>query len=41
MASAAAREEYLGRFERAGLRLTGLNVNGEPLNPDPTLAEAR
>lgn len=35
MASAAAREEYLSQFEQAGIRLTGLNVNGNPLNPDP------
>jgi sugar phosphate isomerase/epimerase len=34
-ASAAAREEYLGLFEQAGIALTGLNVNGNPLNPDP------
>jgi sugar phosphate isomerase/epimerase len=36
-ASAAAREEYLGRFEQAGVTLTGLNVNGNPLNPDPAV----
>jgi sugar phosphate isomerase/epimerase len=34
-ASAAAREEYLGLFEQAGIALTGLNVNGNPLNPLP------
>ena len=34
-AAAAAREEYLGRFAQAGITLTGLNVNGNPLNPDP------
>jgi sugar phosphate isomerase/epimerase len=34
LASAAAREDYLGRFAQAGITLTGLNVNGNPLNPD-------
>ena len=32
-ASAGAREEYLGQFEQAGITLTGLNCNGNPLNP--------
>jgi sugar phosphate isomerase/epimerase len=31
----AAREEYLGLYQQAGITLTGLNVNGNPLNPDP------
>nr|BFE71581.1 hypothetical protein GCM10020092_048820 [Actinoplanes digitatis] len=35
LASPGAREEYLGRFTQAGITLTGLNVNGNPLNPDP------
>jgi sugar phosphate isomerase/epimerase len=35
LASSAAREDYLGRFNQAGITLTGLNVNGNPLNPDP------
>jgi sugar phosphate isomerase/epimerase len=35
LSSASAREEYLGRFAQAGITLTGLNVNGNPLNPDP------
>jgi sugar phosphate isomerase/epimerase len=35
LASAGAREDYLGRFAQAGIALTGLNVNGNPLNPDP------
>jgi sugar phosphate isomerase/epimerase len=35
LSSAAAREDYLGRFAQAGITLTGLNVNGNPLNPDP------
>jgi sugar phosphate isomerase/epimerase len=37
LASAGAREEYLGQFEQAGITLTGLNVNGNPLNPDPAV----
>ena len=35
LASAGAREDYLGRFGQAGITLTGLNCNGNPLNPDP------
>ncbi len=35
LSSPAAREEYLGQYEQAGIALTGLNVNGNPLNPDP------
>jgi sugar phosphate isomerase/epimerase len=35
LAGHGAREDYLGRFARAGITLTGLNVNGNPLNPDP------
>jgi sugar phosphate isomerase/epimerase len=35
LASSGAGEEYLGRFAQAGITLTGLNVNGNPLNPDP------
>jgi sugar phosphate isomerase/epimerase len=35
LASPGAAEEYLGKFEQAGITLTGLNVNGNPLNPDP------
>jgi len=35
LASAGAREDYLGRYQQAGITLTGLNVNGNPLNPDP------
>ncbi|HEU4349407.1 MAG TPA: sugar phosphate isomerase/epimerase, partial [Actinoplanes sp.] len=35
LASAGAREEYLGKFQQAGITLTGLNVNGNPLHPDP------
>jgi sugar phosphate isomerase/epimerase len=35
LASAAAREDYLGQYDQAGMALTGLNVNGNPLNPLP------
>lgn len=35
LSSATAREDYLGQFAEAGIALTGLNVNGNPLNPDP------
>jgi sugar phosphate isomerase/epimerase len=34
LGSRDAREDYLGRFAQAGIELTGLNVNGNPLNPD-------
>jgi sugar phosphate isomerase/epimerase len=30
-----ARSEYLGQFADAGITLTGLNCNGNPLDPDP------
>src|SRR5689334_1711319 len=34
--SATARSEYLGIFADAGVTLTALNCNGNPLDPDPT-----
>ena len=34
-ASKDARDEYLGLFAAAGLTLTALNCNGNPLHPDP------
>jgi sugar phosphate isomerase/epimerase len=34
-ASGDAREEYLGKFAAAGIVLTALNCNGNPLHPDP------
>jgi sugar phosphate isomerase/epimerase len=37
LASTGAAQEYLGRFAQAGITLTGLNVNGNPLNPDPAV----
>jgi sugar phosphate isomerase/epimerase len=33
--SATARTEYLGLFDEAGVALTALNCNGNPLDPDP------
>jgi len=33
--SSGAREEYLGMFDEAGVQLTALNCNGNPLHPDP------
>jgi sugar phosphate isomerase/epimerase len=32
-----AVEAYLKLFDQAGITLTGLNVNGNPLNPDPEI----
>ena len=33
--SEAARQDYLGEFEAAGVELTALNCNGNPLDPNP------
>src|SRR3712207_4515955 len=33
--SESARSEYLGVYESAGVTLTALNCNGNPLDPDP------
>ncbi|MCW2697229.1 MAG: Xylose isomerase domain protein barrel [Modestobacter sp.] len=38
-ASKDAREEYLGLFDAAGITLTALNCNGNPLHPDPEVRE--
>ncbi|VEG27479.1 sugar phosphate isomerase/epimerase family protein [Actinomyces howellii] len=35
LASAAAREEYLGVFAEHGIALTGLNTSGNPVSPLP------
>ena len=35
LASAGQREDYLGVFAEKGVELTGLNCNGNPLNPLP------
>ncbi|WP_461163095.1 sugar phosphate isomerase/epimerase family protein [Arthrobacter sp. R4-81] len=37
LASAAARARYLDLFVAAGVELTGFNVNGNPLHPDPAV----
>lgn len=34
LASATARKQYMATFERYGIELTALNVNGNPLHPD-------
>ena len=34
--SEQARQDYLGEFETAGVTLTALNCNGNPLDPHPT-----
>jgi sugar phosphate isomerase/epimerase len=34
-----AREEYLGQFDAAGITLTALNCNGNPLHPDPQVRD--
>jgi sugar phosphate isomerase/epimerase len=33
--SETARQEYLGEFQAAGVELTALNCNGNPLDPNP------
>jgi len=33
--SQAFRDDYLGEYDAAGIALTGLNCNGNPLHPDP------
>jgi sugar phosphate isomerase/epimerase len=40
-ASRDARDEYLGRFASAGVTLTALNCNGNPLHPDPEARRGR
>ena len=37
--STGAREDYLGLFEEAGIALTALNCNGNPLHPDPEVRD--
>ncbi|MDQ0675935.1 sugar phosphate isomerase/epimerase [Pseudarthrobacter siccitolerans] len=39
LTSDAAVEDYLGAFADAGITLTGLNVNGNPLHPDTEVRE--
>jgi sugar phosphate isomerase/epimerase len=38
-ASQDARDEYLGQFDEAGITLTALNCNGNPLHPDPQVRD--
>lgn len=38
LASATARREYLAQIADHDMELTGLNVNGNPLDPDPVVA---
>jgi sugar phosphate isomerase/epimerase len=38
-ASQGAREDYLGLFRDAGITLTALNCNGNPLHPDPEVRD--
>jgi sugar phosphate isomerase/epimerase len=38
-AGADARAEYLGQFAAAGITLTALNCNGNPLHPDPEVRD--
>jgi len=38
-ASADARADYLGLFAAAGVTLTALNCNGNPLHPDPQVRD--
>jgi len=38
-ASQGARDEYLGQFASAGVTLTALNCNGNPLHPDPEVRD--
>lgn len=37
LTSDAARDDYLGIYEAAGVELAGLNCNGNPLHPDPAI----
>src|SRR4029453_14595239 len=37
LSSAKARQEYLDVFRSRGMELTGLNCNGNPLNPLPSV----
>jgi len=38
-ASEGARQDYLGLFADAGITLTALNCNGNPLHPDPAVRD--
>lgn len=36
----AARDDFLGAFDAAGLDVLGLNCNGNPLHPNPVIGDA-
>lgn len=38
--SDTARDDYLGLFDGTGVAIAGLNCNGNPLHPDPTIGIA-
>lgn len=38
--SQSARDDYLGVFDEKSITLAGLNANGNPLHPNPTIGEA-
>ncbi len=40
-ASEQARQDYLGLYEDAGITLTALNCNGNPLDPNPEVGPAQ
>lgn len=40
LVSDAARDDFLGIFEAAGLEILGLNCNGNPLHPNPVIGDA-
>lgn len=37
--SDAARDDFLAKFEHAGVGIAGLNCNGNPLHPNPSIGE--
>lgn len=41
LVSATARDDYLSIFDTARIELAGLNVNGNPLHPDPELGASQ
>lgn len=40
LVSDTARDEFLGQFAGTGVEIAGLNCNGNPLHPNPTIGEA-
>ncbi len=39
LSSDTARDDYLGIFEGTGVSIAGLNCNGNPLHPNPTIGD--